>query len=91
MAGEYAKVNPNVEQVMFRPSAARVNAQIHYLHGQLADMRPAVAAELFASSIAALAYVILETNGIEETREIFRELVDEAYNQRKYTTETKGH
>lgn len=82
MTGEYAKVNPNVERVLFRPAAERVNAQIHYLNNALADMPPAKAAELIASSIASLAYIMLETNGLDETREMFRELVDEAYLQR---------
>lgn len=83
MSGEYAKVNPNVERVYYNPNEHRVNAQIHYLNDALAKMPPAVGAEFLASSIASVAYIILESNGPDETKAIFTSLVDEALEQRR--------
>lgn len=83
MSGEFAKVNPNVEKVLYLPAADRVNKQIAYLNEMMKRMRPADSAEFMASSVAAIAYMILETNDDETVKRIFSMLVDEAYSQRR--------
>lgn len=85
MTSEFAKVNPNVERVAYLPNEDIVNAQIRYLDEALTKLHPSIAAAFLASSVAAIAYIILETNDAKAVKQIFGALVDEAYSQRQRT------
>lgn len=69
--------------VSYDPDPKRTDAQIHMIMKLQEGNTPEQVGTFLASSIAAVAYVLLETNTPELVQSLFSSLIDEASEQRK--------